>query len=70
LFANAVFKGFCLGIYYLYDYNYKYVLKIGMREETAMCIYCIFNAEGSEEAIEKLNGLVAKYKKADSKLCE
>jgi len=41
-----------------------------MREEAAMCIYSIFNVEGSEEAMEKLNGLVAKYKKTAPKLCE
>jgi len=35
-----------------------------------MCIYSIFNVEGSEEAMEKLNGLVAKYKKTAPKLCE
>lgn len=46
-----------------------YVPRIGMREEAARDIRSIFNAEDGEEAREKLNSLVAKYKNSASKLC-
>ena len=46
-----------------------YVPRIGMREEAARDIRSIFNAEDGEEAREKLNSLVAKYKNSAPKLC-